>query len=408
MDQVKNKGLKIGLSFFALLILLSTFFAGGFIVGKITDKKITLKMDQSFYQESELSAVFQNSLLKQVWGILKEDFVDKDKIDQKKLFYGAMSGFVEGVGDPYTIFMDPEMNEDFQTQIEGEFQGIGAELGIKDKMVTVVAPLPDSPAEKAGIMPGDRIIAVDEKDTYGMSVEEVVKLIRGPKATEVKLLILRGEDDPKEYKIMRDVIKLKSVTWEMRKDGFAYIRISSFSEDTLGAFKEFVKEVKKTNPKGIIVDLRNDPGGLLDTAIEICGYWIKDGDVAVIEKYGDGREQKHFAENGAELAKFPTVVLINQGSASASEILAGALQDYGFAKLVGMTSFGKGSVQELRMLPDGSALKVTIAKWLTPKGRSINEEGIKPDVEVNFTREDAEKKIDPQLNKAVEILQGKK
>jgi len=400
----KNKGLKLGLSFFALLLLLGTFFAGGFIVGKVTDKKISLKVDDSLYQQTELPAMFQNNLIKQVWSVLKNDYVDKDKIDQQKLFYGALSGFVEGIGDPYTVFLDPEMNEDFQTQIEGKFEGIGAELGLKDKIATIIAPMPESPAEKAGLQSGDKIISVDSKETFGMTIEQVVRMIRGPKGSTVTLLILRGADDPLEVKIVRDVILMKSVTSEFRKDGLAYIHISSFGEDTLESFQKFAAEVKKNNPQGLIIDLRNDPGGLLDTALEICGYWIKDGEPVLIEKYGDGSEVKSFAKNGAEFSGIPTVVLINQGSASASEILAGALQDYGFATIVGMTSFGKGSVQELRPLPDGSSVKVTIAKWLTPKGRSINEEGIKPDIEVDVTKADAEKKIDAQLNKAIELL----
>jgi len=386
------------------LILLAGASVGSFVLGKVTSGKINLNFNPDIYKETELPDVFKNTLTQQIWTIINSDFVDKSKIDDKELFYSALRGLVGGLDDPYTMFLDPETTKEFDEQISGQFQGIGAEIAIKDGgIITIVAPMPGTPSEKVGLLAGDKIFSVDGKEVTGMPLEKVVRMIRGEKGTTVTLMIVRGDEDPKEYVITRDMIEMKSVTYEFRKDGLAYVQMSGFNTDTNELFEKFIKEAKKNKVKGIILDLRNNPGGLLEMALEISSKWV-DNKVILIEKFGDGREIKYTSSGSPDLAGMKTVVLINQGSASASEIVAGALQDYQLATIIGKTSFGKGSVQELKSLPDGSSIKVTVAKWLTPSGRSINEAGIKPDQEVNFTKEDSQNKKDPQLDKAAEIL----
>lgn len=373
-------------------------------MGKVTTGKLNLKINPNVYQETALPEIFQNSLTRQVWSIINNEFVDKSKLDDKELFYSALRGLVGGLGDPYTDFFDPETTKDFNEQIAGQFAGIGAELSVKEGgIMTVVAPLPETPAEKAGILSGDKIFSVDGKEVTGMPLEKVVRMIRGTAGTTVTLVIVRGDEEPKDFVITRDIIEIKSVKYEFRADGLAYLQISGFNADTSELVSKFEKELKTRKPRGIILDLRNDPGGLLETALDIGSKWVEK-DTLLIEKFGDGREIKYTAGNKAVFKGYPTVVLINQGSASASEIVAGALQDYKLGTLVGKKSFGKGSVQMLKSLSDGSSVKVTVAKWLTPNGRSINEEGIQPDVEVDITKEDVQNKKDPQLEKAIELL----
>ncbi len=401
-----NKNKKITKKIVITLVVIAfifLFYMAGYISGKLGEGKIELKVNPQLYQETDLPEMFSGTLLQQIWSVIKTDYVDQENIDEKELYYGALKGFVAGVGDPYTVLLDPETAKEFDQQISGEFEGIGAEIAIKDGIVTVVAPLPDTPADKAGLLAGDKIYAVDGTEVIGMSLDKVVRMIRGPKGTEVTLLIVRGDDEAKELIIARGVIELKSVKWSFRPDGLAYIELNSFNGDTTDLFNQAAAEIVAKKPKGIILDLRNNPGGLLDTAIDICSFWL-DSEVAVIERFGDGRETEYKTENKSPLKGFPTVVLINKGSASGSEILAGAFQDYGIATTVGEQSFGKGSVQVLKKLPDGSSIKVTIAKWLTPKGTSINDQGIAPDVAVEITKEDFDNKKDPQLDKAVELL----
>lgn len=405
LEKIRQFKIKKGALVVAVIILFACVYSSGYFIGKISSGKIELKVGSELYEKTALPEVFKNSLIEQVWTILRNDFVDREKIDEKKLYYGALKGFVSGLEDPYTVFLDPETTKEFDDQIAGSFEGIGAEIAIKDGLVTVVAPLPGTPAEQAGLLAGDKIYTVDGKEVIGLGLEKVVRMIRGPRGTQVSLLIVRGEEEPREVKITRGVIELKSVKWiTLREDNIFYIALSGFNGDTVKLFDAAVKEILKKKPKGIILDLRNNPGGLLDTALEIVSYWVGDSQLVLKEKFGDGRETEYRADEKATLKGYPTVVLINAGSASGAEIVAGALQDYGLAKLVGQKSFGKGSVQALKKLPDGSSIKVTIAKWLTPKGRSINDEGIAPDVEVKLTKKDVENQKDPQLEVALEML----
>jgi carboxyl-terminal processing protease len=343
-----------------------------------------------------------------VWNTLKDNYVDKGKLDDKTLFYGALKGLVAATGDPYTIFMDPKENQQFEDDLAGTFEGIGAEIGLKNEIITVVSPLNDMPAAKAGLQAGDQIFAINGTTTAGMTVDEAVRQIRGPKDTKVTLTIFRkGEKDTKDYIITRGIIIVKSVKTELRADGLYVISVSAFNNDTWGLFKEATTDVLAKKPKGLIIDLRNNPGGYLDTAVDMSSEWITEGPV-VIEKFSDTKQDKYMTTGSAKLKDIPTVVLINKGSASASEIVAGALQDNKKATIVGEKSYGKGSVQSLIDLGDGSSIKITIAKWLTPNGLSINDQGITPDQEVLIKEEDVKNEKDPQMQRAIDILTNKK
>lgn len=354
-----------------------------------------------------------------VWEYIKENYVNED-IPETKLFYGAMTGLVSSLGDPYSVFFDPEISEKFEQELSGSFEGIGAEIGIRNNSLTIIAPLAGTPAQRAGLLPGDIILKIDDTDTTNIALDYAVSIIRGKKGTPVVLNVYRkGEDAPKDVTIVRDTIEIDSVKLSDRTNGsdnnghdgielldgdIAYIELLYFNENTLADWNKTIQEVLLKNPKGIILDLRNNPGGFLSTAIEIAGDWA-DSQVVVSEKFRDGVEISHKANRQPRLNHIPTVVLVNGGSASGSEIVAGALQDYDLATIVGETTFGKGSVQDLKKFKDGSSVKLTIAEWLTPDGRNINQEGIVPDVIIERTPEDIDQDKDPQLDKALEILQ---
>ncbi|MCF7860380.1 S41 family peptidase [Patescibacteria group bacterium] len=347
---------------------------------------------------------FNFNLYWEVWNRLKSDYVDKNLIKDEDMFYGSLRGLASSMEDPYTIFMDPAEAKEFADDLSGTFEGIGAEVGMRDDIVTVIAPLSGMPAEKAGLRSGDKIYAIDDVSTLGLSIDQAVKKIRGPKDTEVKLTIIReSEDKPLDITITRGLIVVKSVKTNLRKDGIFVITVSNFNDDTMDLFNTAIKEILTKNPKGIVLDLRNNPGGYLDTAIAMASAWVKEGPV-VVEQFGEGRREEYFANGNNSLGQFKTVILINGGSASASEIVAGALRDYHKASLVGEQSYGKGSVQSLRDLSDGSTLKVTVAKWLTPAGDFIDEKGIIPEYEVKLNKEDVDNERDPQMEKAVELI----
>lgn len=417
--ESKNKGFakKAVFFIFTLLLMFISFSCGLYTGGEtaaksgrktISNENKSLVLASSSVQENgDLPKDVNFDLYWELWDTLKEEYVERGNVSDEELFYGSLAGMAASLGDPYTVFMDPEGSEDFADELLGTFQGIGCEVGMRDDLLTVIAPIDDSPAEKAGLLSGDKILAVDGESTMGLSVDAAVSKIRGEKGTKVVLSIYREKGDQNlEVEIIRDDIYIKSVSSEMRADGLYLLEINSFNEDTLTLFNQAVREIEEKNPKGIILDLRNNPGGFLETSVDVAGEWIEEG-VVVSEAYSEGQKEEHKASGRARLKDYPTIVLVDGGSASASEIVAGALQDYNKAEILGEKTFGKGSVQSWHSLSDGSSIKITTAKWLTPNGNSINEQGITPDVAVEYTLEDYEAGKDPQMEKAIEILLNK-
>lgn len=351
------------------------------------------------------------ALFWRVWETVQKKYVEQP-VDDVSLFHGALTGLVDSLNDPYSVYMPPQQAEAFSNDLKGEFGGIGAEIGIKEDRLVVVAPLADSPAERAGLRARDFILEIGATSTVGMTVEEAVSLIRGPKGTEVVLSVLRPDngEEPMHFTIARDTIVVKSVRAETKQtplgSSVAYIEVRQFNEETVPLFDKAIREQLLKKPRGIILDLRSNPGGYLDAAIDVAGSWLG-SDIAVIERKTGGLEESFRSNRTARLFGIPTVVLVNGGSASGSEIVAGALQDLGHATLVGEKTFGKGSVQDYEELPDGGALKLTIAEWLTPNKRAINKVGIAPDIEVPFTKEDYNADRDPQLQKALELIDAR-
>ncbi len=346
------------------------------------------------------------TLFWETWQTLKEKFIDKTKFDNQKMLYGAVAGVVSSLEDPYTIFMNPEESKKFMEDVSGKFEGIGMEIGKKNGQLQVITPLENTPAQKAKLRAGDKIIKIDGVFTSDMTIDDAVTKIRGKKGTAVTLAIFREEwNNTKDFEIIRDVIEVPSLKWELIDDNIAYIELYQFSEKAGYDFGKASLEILNSPADKIILDLRNNPGGYLEVSRDIASLFIERGSLVVIEDFGDKAEPKEYITDGNDIfSSLPMVVLINQGSASASEILAGALRDNRDIKLIGKTSFGKGSVQEVKNFKDGSSLKVTVAKWLTPKGLSISDHGLIPDIEIEITDEDYQADKDPQLDKAIEIL----
>ncbi len=384
-------------------------FVGGYYAGQGTSEASPGNRPLAFSPEataevsSGTSTLLDFNLYWQVWDSLKSNYVDRNKISDQDLFYGSLKGMAQATGDPYTVFMSPQEAKEFSDELAGTFEGIGAELGFRNDTATVIAPLDGMPAQKAGIRSGDKVYAVDGKPTIGLSLDAIVKEIRGPKDTKVTLTIIRGKDKPKDITITRSVIVVRSVKTEMRPDGILVIRVSNFNNDTEGLFSQAVNLALTKNPKGIILDLRNNPGGYLETAVNMASEWVPEGPI-VAEQFNGNKRNEYPSNGSGRLQHIPTVVLVNGGSASASEIVAGALRDYKKATLVGEKTFGKGSVQTINDLMGGAALKVTIAKWLTPAGDYIHDKGLDPNIVVPLTSSDLDKNLDPQFNRALDIL----
>ena len=344
------------------------------------------------------------------WAVLNEKYVPTTSTttisDQAKV-YGAIQGLASSLKDPYTVFFPPVENEIFQADVRGNFEGVGMEIGIKDSILTVVTPLKGSPAEIAGLKAGDQIVKINETSTYNLSTEESVALIRGPKGTNVVFTVVRkGEKDPRVISVTRDVINIPTLNTHMREDGVFVIELYNFSESSPDLFRKALREFIEARTDKLLLDLRGNPGGYLEAAIDMASWFLPPGKVVVSEDFGDKKEPTVFRSRGYDIFnnQLKFVILIDNGSASASEILAGALKEQKVATLVGEKTFGKGSVQELIKITPDTSLKVTIARWLTPDGTSISKSGIVPDVEVKNTKEDIEAGRDPQKEKAVEIL----
>jgi carboxyl-terminal processing protease len=402
MDKEVHNRPKRGRAFIVFvssaIILYLTFTAGFYMAKRGLNPKIIpgylINTDVNKPQNVDFSLFWD------VWNKAHNEYVGN--LDDQKMVYGAINGALSALGDPYTIFLDPELNKKFQEEISGEFEGIGAELSQRSGHLIIVSPIDGSPAAKAGLLAGDIIDAIDGKKTTDMTVDQAVDLIRGAKGTKVTLSIIRN-GNAKDYTLTRDTINIKSVTSEFKEYNgkrVAIAKISQFGDDTTELMSSFASDAVKNKSQGIILDLRNNPGGYLDSAIDVASLFVKDG-VIVKEKDKNGEIKDYTATQNAKLAGLPIVVLINGGSASASEIVAGALLDHKIATLIGEKSFGKGSVQTIDELSGGGAFKVTIAKWLTPNGTEIDGVGIKPSIEIGRSEDDINNDRDPQMSAAL-------
>jgi carboxyl-terminal processing protease len=365
-------------------------------------KALFEKESNNTSQEEGLPDNLDYAELEALYDQLRDNFAGE--LDAEQLLEGAKEGLVAATGDPHTAYLDDEAAQQFQEGLDGTFSGIGAEISVKEEQLVIVAPIDGSPAQKSGLQPSDKILAINDETTVGMSIDTAVSKIRGEAGSKVTLLIVRGNKSPQEVVITRDVITVPSVNSEIKNGQIGYIEISRFGPDTYQDFKKAAMDLQQKGARKIVLDMRNNPGGLLDVAVDIADEFLDSGAVIVEERKDGVVLETLKSRNGGLLHGLPTVVLINEGSASASEIIAGALQENNAARVVGKQSFGKGSVQELIELEGQSLLKVTIALWYTPKGRNITEEGIEPDVKVELTEADIDKERDPQLQKALELL----
>ena len=392
-----------------VVVALLISFGAGFIFGSI--ERLPRPIQGIINKEFGKPKEFDFSLFWETLDKLNEKYVDNSKLKEEKLLYSAISGMVKGAGDPYTVFFPPVESKSFKQDVGGSFGGIGAEIGKRNGFLVIIAPLEDTPAQKAGLLAGDKILKINNEPTDDLTVEEAVSKIRGEVGTKVTLAILRGNDGTKTKDIVieRAIIKIPITKLEALKDNtIAHLSFYSFTSTAPFEFQQAASKILATSGyKGVILDLRNNSGGFLEVSVEIAGWFLNTGDLVAIEDFGKAGAKTEFRASGvAALKNYPMVVLVNQGTASAAEILAGALRDNRGIKLIGEKTFGKGSVQELVNFKDGSSLKVTVAKWLTPKGISISEHGLEPDYKVAFTEKDLEQKKDPQLDRAVEILSG--
>lgn len=340
-----------------------------------------------------------------VWNRISADYLDKTKADPKKLYYGAIKGVVEALGDPYTVFLEPTQNKDFNTQLSGSFEGVGMQLGVRDNKLVVIAPIDGSPAAAAGVLAGDYIVKIGEKDATGLSLYDAVNMIRGDSGTQIKVSFIReGVKNPIEKTLKRAMIKVNSVTL-IKKTDIDVIKISQFGDTTDLEWDKTIDQAISDGSKGVILDLRNNPGGRLESAVHVISTFVDAKKIAVQQEDQSGNKIPLYTASDGRLRDMKIVVLINGGSASASEIVSGALRDLRGIKLVGEKSFGKGTVQEVQPFPDGSGLHLTTSKWLTPKDVWVHEKGLEPDLKVSPNRDDPSK--DPQLEKALELILAK-
>ncbi|MFZ2252754.1 MAG: S41 family peptidase [Minisyncoccia bacterium] len=397
--------LGIGLS---ILLATATFFSGL----HIGDTKLDANLFSFLSRETQADDSIDLTEFWKVWNLLDEKFVvstttaalsDQDKVR------GAIEGLVKVYGDPYTVYMPPQKAAMFEEDISGNFSGVGMEVGIRENMVTVIAPLPGSPAEKAGLIAGDTVVRINDESSEGMSIDEAVRLIRGERGTEVKFTIFRkGDEEFQDITVVRDTITIPTSKTEIKDDVFV-IALYSFNAISESEMQNALREYVKSGKKKLILDLRGNPGGYLQSAVSIASYFLPLGKTVVRESFGGDTEEEVYRSSGRELgsaAPKKFVVLVDGGSASASEILAGALKEHHVATIIGAQTFGKGSVQELVKLDEGASLKVTVARWLTPEGTSISNGGLAPDIVVERTPEDRIAGKDPQMDKALEFLKN--
>lgn len=402
-----------------LIILIGFFlivsFLGGFYLRDYSEKTAhsVSYLTKVYNKEEGKPKNLDFAIFWDAWKNLETQYLNRDKLDQEKLIYGSISGLVKSLGDPYSTFLNPKQTKNFIEDISGSFEGIGIEIGIRNDVLTVISPIKGTPAEKAGLEAGDKIIKIDNVTTDNIALEEAVNKIRGPHDTTVVLTIFR-ENKTSDYKITRGVIQIPIVEWQkIGDDKIAWIKLYYFSENLNWKFRQIANEITLSGVNKIALDLRNNPGGILDQAIEIASYFLPKDAVVTIQDNGNINKLELKSKGYVQFQNAKVVILINEGSASASEILAGALRDNRNIKLIGEKTFGKGTVQQLFDLKDGSVIKLTIARWLTPKGYSISDQGLEPDIKVVPPQPrpggaESGKKMDedPQLDKAIEILKN--
>jgi carboxyl-terminal processing protease len=412
-----NKTLKTILLVLVVIVIALGSFAGGFVTGHLmpfaslpglsaptVEAPPTASPDQQSATPQELQALF--APFWEAWNLVHANYVDQP-VDDVALMRGAISGMMEALGDEHSSYMDPESFKQANEGLEGEYEGIGAYVDTTTEFLTVTSPIPGSPAEKAGLLPGDQIIAIDGEDMTGIDAEVVRLKVLGPAGSTVVLTVLRnGANEPLDFEIVRARITIASASGEMLENDIAYVQVTTFGSKTTPELLETLNDLMAQNPKGIILDLRNNGGGFLQTSVEVTSQFLGEG-VVLHEQYGDGTRDTYTAIPGglATDASIPMIVLINEGSASASEIVAGALQDTGRAKLVGTVSYGKGSVQNwIPLNGENGAVRITIAKWLTPNENTIHQVGLTPDYPMDMTLEQRQADEDPQLDEAIRVL----
>jgi carboxyl-terminal processing protease len=412
-----NKIIKIVIGIFVAVILLTGTFAGGFIVGHLLPSKLpfvnntvaplvettpAVSPDQQSATPADVQTLFKPFW--EAWNIIHDQYVDQP-VDDVKLMQGAINGMMQSLGDAHSTYMDPQTYTDATADLAGSYEGIGAYVDTTADYLTVISPIPGSPAEKAGLLPGDKIVKIDGADMTGIDAELVRRKVLGPAGSTVVITVVRKDAPaPLDFSITREKIVIKSATGKMLDNNIAYVQVTTFGDNTTSELKATLTDLMAKNPQGLILDLRNNGGGYLQTAVEVVSQFVPKG-VVLYEKFGDGKQNQYDVIPGGLATDIPMVVLINEGSASASEITAGALQDYGRAKLVGVVSYGKGSVQNWVPLSDNQgAVRVTIAKWYTPNDRTIDGKGLTPDVYAIMTADDFKAGRDPQLDAATETL----
>jgi carboxyl-terminal processing protease len=410
ISPIKNRAKKYAGVYFLTAVLI-VFFGVGLIAGQL----MAAKKPVANAIESPIIIRFGDSsdghakevdfnLFWTVWDKVKENYV-KQPVKEQDLLYGAIQGMVAGLGDPYSVFMVPKETQEFNKSMTGEFSGVGMEIDVRNNQLLIVAPLPGTPAERAGLRVGDKIMAIDKIPTFGMDTTQAVTKIRGDAGTPVVLTIMRsGFAKAKDFKIVREKINVPAVIYSVKNKNVAYLRVMQFNYNTMPELASAIEKMKSANIKKIIVDLRNNPGGYLETAIDFASEWIPEGKI-VEEKYSTGEVNPHWSRGEHRLVGYNTVVLVNNGSASASEIVAGALQDHKKARIIGETTFGKGSVQNYEEgFADGSSLKLTVAEWYTPNDNNINNQGVTPDIVIKQDLDKERPGQDVMINKALQLL----
>lgn len=397
------------LSILIVLVIAAALLGSGFLLGFRTGRKlpenIVIKGVQNVDNGTPGNVNF--GVFWQAWQTINDNYLKNDSVSNSDKLYGAVGGLVNSLGDPYSEFFNPKDNQKFYEDVQGNFGGIGAELGMKDGQLVIIAPLKNTPASRAGLLAGDEILAINSSSTEGMSVDNAVNLIRGPEGAAVTLTIMRsGWQKSKDFKITRANIVVPTIDAETVNGDIAHIELHSFNANAEYLFYQAMFKALSGGSRGMILDLRDDPGGYLEVAVDLAGWFLPRGSLIVSEEGRNMTKTEFRADGNTALLNFPVVILINKGSASAAEILAGALRDDRHIKLVGETSFGKGTVQELEPLSDGSAIKLTIAHWVLPSGGILENGGLTPDFEVKMTDDDVANHRDPQLDKAIEVLES--